>query len=65
MRRLQETIRNHVAEDHLRGCNSRHTSCECGYEMKGERLLRQAANRIEDLEKELERYRNPLDEQNG
>ena len=65
MKRLQEALRDYLGDDHARGCSSRHAACECGYDEKGERLMRQAANRIEDLESEVRRLRGGTDEQDG
>ena len=47
---LARELRNHAVDDHTRGCGGRMYSCECGYDLKTERLLRAAAQRIEQLE---------------
>ena len=54
-------LRNHAVDDHTRGCGGRMYSCECGYDSKTERLLRAAAQRIEQLEAELRDMRKSLD----
>ena len=41
------------ADGNTRGCGGRTYSCECGYDSKTERLLRAAAQRIEQLEATL------------
>ena len=50
---LARELRNHAVDDHTRGCGGRMFSCECGYDLKTERLLRAAAQRIEQLEATL------------
>jgi len=50
---LAQELRNHVVDNHTRGCGGRTYSCECGYDSKTERLLRAAAQRIEQLEATL------------
>ena len=50
---LAQELRNHAVDDHTRGCGGRTYSCECGYDSKTERLLRAAAQRIEQLEATL------------
>ena len=50
---LARELRNHAIDDHTRGCGGRMYSCECGYDLKTERLLRAAAQRIEQLESTL------------
>ena len=50
---LARELRNHAVDDHTRGCGGRMYSCECGYDLKTERLLRAAAERIEQLEATL------------
>jgi hypothetical protein len=47
---LARELRNHAVDDHSRGCGGRMYSCECGYDSKTKRLLRAAAERIEQLE---------------
>ena len=50
---LARELHNHAVDNHTRGCGGRTYSCECGYDSKTERLLRAAAQRIEQLEAEL------------
>jgi hypothetical protein len=50
---LAQELRNHATDDHTRGCGGRIYSCECGYDSKTARLLRAAAQRIEQLEAKL------------
>ena len=50
---LAQELRNHAVDDHTRGCGGRTYSCECGYDSKTERLLRAAAQHIEQLEATL------------
>ena len=50
---LARELRNHAVDNHTRGCGGRTYSCECGYDSKTERLLRAAAERIEQLEATL------------
>jgi hypothetical protein len=45
---------DHVASDHLRGCQGREYTCDCCYDMETERLLNLAANRIKALETEVD-----------
>ncbi len=58
---LARELRNHAVDDHTRGCGGRTYSCECGYDSKTARLLRAAAQRIEQLEAELRDMRKSLD----
>jgi len=50
MKRLQEVLRDASVEKHERSCAAHHALCTCEHDDKLYRLLRQAANRIEDLE---------------
>jgi outer membrane murein-binding lipoprotein Lpp len=45
---------DHVASDHLRGCQGREYTCDCRYDMETERLLNLAASRIKELEAEVD-----------
>lgn len=47
-------IRDHAADDHMRGCMGRQYSCTCGYDMATEEILKIAAGRIEALEAALD-----------
>ena len=58
---LARELRNHAVDDHTRGCGGRTYSCECGYDLKTDRLLRAAAHRIEQLEATLKVMRQALD----
>ena len=58
---LARELRNHAVDNHTRGCGGRTYSCECGYDLKTERLLRAAAERIEQLEATLRGMPNSLD----
>jgi len=50
MKRLQDVLRDASVETHTRGCAAHHVLCTCDRDDKVYRLLRQAANRIEELE---------------
>ena len=58
---LARELRNHAVDHHTRGCGGRTYSCECGYDLKTERLLRAAAERIEQLVAELRGMPKSLD----
>jgi len=53
VKRLQEVLREHAIDKHTRDCPAHHSRCECGHDTLTPKLLKQAANRIDDLEQEL------------
>lgn len=53
LKSLQTALREVVVDVHSRTCPARSNVCECGVGAKSERLIRQAANRIDDLEAEV------------
>jgi len=50
VKRLQVVLREAVLEPHEFDCPAHHYLCTCGHDEKLNKLLRQAANRIEELE---------------
>ena len=58
---LVEQLREHMTTDHLRGCEGRNYSCDCGYDLKTEGLLELSATELaalRDRVKELEAERD-------
>lgn len=56
---LVQRLRDHIIGDHMRGCQGRCYSCECGYDGKTESLLIDAADEIDRLRAENEKtWRN-------
>lgn len=53
LKRLQQSMREHLSDSHERRCMLRQVSCDCGYEQKTTQFIKQAANRIDDLEDEV------------
>ena len=53
MSNTAERIRAHAKDDHARGCAGRTYSCKCGYDMKTEGLLFEAADELTHLHLEL------------
>ena len=47
---IADKLRNHLADDHRRGCGGRKYSCECGYDAETERLVSEAILRLDELE---------------
>jgi len=47
---IADKLRNHLADDHRRGCDGRKYTCECGYDAETGRLLRIAIMRLDELE---------------
>lgn len=48
-------------QDHVRGCDGRHYSCDCGYERDLDGVLSEAAAHIERLEAQLAEARGEPD----
>ena len=53
---LAERLRGQVGDDHVRGCQGRQYACSCGYDLATECLLEIAADRIEALEADVDRF---------
>ena len=51
-----QRLLDHAASDHLRGCMGRQYSCTCEYDTITERLLVDAASRIQELEPKAAAY---------
>jgi hypothetical protein len=49
MSELVERLRAHLGDDHVRGCQGRQYSCDCGYDLKTEGFLELAADELERL----------------
>ena len=54
MTNIVERLRDYALSDHHRGCPGRCYSCECGYDDKRDRLLKEAADEIERLRAALD-----------
>ena len=50
---IVDRLRDYAKDDHERGCSGRYYDCHCGYDGKRDRLIDEAAARIEQLEAAL------------
>lgn len=46
---LSERMRSQITSDHVRGCQGRNYSCDCGYDLSTEGLLDLAATALDSL----------------
>ncbi|MGX9443895.1 hypothetical protein ACWX0K_15135 [Nitrobacteraceae bacterium UC4446_H13] len=59
---LATQLREQASGDHVRGCQGRQYSCDCGYDIRGEGLLEQAATALTEARAEFERLNAQVDE---
>ncbi|MGX9392520.1 hypothetical protein ACWX0K_20565 [Nitrobacteraceae bacterium UC4446_H13] len=59
---LVTQLREQASSDHIRGCQGRQYSCDCGYDIRGEGLLEQAATALTEARAEFERLNAQVDE---
>jgi hypothetical protein len=57
---IEERLREHISDDHVRGCEGRQYSCDCGYDLKTEGFLELAAAEIDRLAAENEKLLEAL-----
>jgi hypothetical protein len=50
MSEIAKSLRDHVCNDHTRGCQGREYSCKCGYDQTTESFLNKGADEIDRLE---------------
>lgn len=55
---LVKQLQEQAGSDHVRGCQGRQYGCDCGYDLRTEGLLEQAAASLAAKDKEIERLRS-------
>jgi hypothetical protein len=54
---LVKQLQEQAGSDHVRGCQGRQYSCDCGYDLRTEGLLEQAAASLAEKDKEISEWR--------